>query len=134
MDALTSYYIQQAGHGRVNDGIGPVYTSTPFVQRGHGLGDFLRGLFRMVKPYLIQGAKTMGRETLRTGGRILSDIAENTSPELGVRDIVSRRFTESAQNLIKNLGGKGRKRKRVTTKKKQKPKKKAKVIKRDIFS
>ena len=73
----------------------------------------------------------MSRETLRTGGKILSDIAENRSPELRPKDIVSKHVTESVQNLIGNLRGGGRKRTRGVSRKKAE---RARVIKRDIFS
>ena len=48
------------------------------MQRGHGIGSFLGGLFRQVRTVLWSGVKAVGRETLLTGGRILSDLADNT--------------------------------------------------------
>ena len=51
MGSLAEYYIRQGG--RIDDYIGPVYVGSPFVQRGHGIGSFLAGLFRMVKPVAI---------------------------------------------------------------------------------
>ena len=73
----------------------------------------------------------MGRETLRTGGKILTDIAENKSPELSPKDIGSKHVTESVQNLIGNMRGGGRRRDRGVSRKKAK---RARVIKRDNFS
>jgi hypothetical protein len=55
-------------------------------------------------------AKAVVRQMLRTGGKILTDIAENRSPEVSPKDIVSKHVTESVQNLIGNLRGGGRKR------------------------
>jgi len=78
-----------------------------------------------------RGSKAVGRETLRTGGKILTDIAENKSPELSPKDIVSKHVTESVQILIANLCGGVRKRARDVSRKKTK---RARVIKRDIFS
>ena len=78
-----------------------------------------------------RGAKAVGSETLRTGGKILTDIAENKSPELSPKDIHSKHVTESVQNLIGNLRGGVRKRARGVSRKKAK---RARVIKRDIFS
>jgi hypothetical protein len=66
--------------------------------------------------------------TLRTGGKILTDIAENRSPELSPKVIVSKHVTESVQNLKIYLRGK--RTRRVSRKKA----KRARVIKRDIFS
>jgi len=78
---------------------------------------------------LWRGAKAVGHETLRTGGNILTDIAENKSPELSPKDIVSSHVTETVQNLISNLRGGGGKRARGISRKKAK---RARVIKRDI--
>jgi hypothetical protein len=82
--------------------------------------------------------RALGREALRTGGKILTDIAEN--PQAGTRDIISQHVSDSTQNIIKKLrggGGGGRKRKRASSTPKRKKKKmikRAKTIKRDIFS
>ena len=135
MHPLEVYYLKQAGRGQYDTGIGPIYTTPPYLQRGHGIGNFFGSLFRWVKPVLWKGAKAFGRETLRTGGKILSDIAENKSPEVSAGDIISRHVTESTQNLISKLCGRGRKRaKKNPFKNKRKRNKKAKVTKRDIFS
>ena len=45
----------------------------------------------------------MCRETLSTGGKILTDIAVNKSPEVSPKVIVSKHVTETVQNLIGNL-------------------------------
>jgi len=102
MDPLVRYYVHQAGRGK-HDGIRPIYAAPPFLKRGYGIGSFLAGLWRMVRPVLWSGAKTLGRETLRTGGDNLTDIARSTDEH--PRDIVSRRLNETAQNLIGNLRG-----------------------------
>jgi len=144
MNPLVSYYLHQAGRGSNRGGggyssIGPVYSTAPFVQRGHGIGSFLSGLFRFVKPILWSGAKVVGRETLRTGGKILQDIADNSSPDVKAHDIVSKHIGETTRNLIGKLRGKGRKRKRHTSSSPSKTKKRRKnrtakfSIKRDIF-
>jgi hypothetical protein len=90
----------------------------------------------------VERGKAVSRETLRTSGKILSDIAEINSPEVSAGDIVSKLVTESAQNLMSKLRGRGRKRHAAATsstkkrKKKKKPAvaKRARVIKRGIFS
>ena len=84
----------------------------------------------------------MGRETLRTGGKILTDIAERSPTETTT---VSTQITECAQNLISKLRGRGRKRdhgEAVAGGKKEKRRKDPtkikratrKIIKRYIFS
>jgi hypothetical protein len=74
----------------------------------------------------------VGKETLRTGGKILTDIADNDEfPQ----NIISSRVTEA----INRLRGRGGKRKRksgapISAKRPRLPKnKKAKSTKRDIF-
>ena len=136
MFPLKLYYRKQAGAGGGSDhGIGRIYSTPPFLQRGHGIGDFFGSLFRWVMPIILSGVKALGRETLRTGGDILSDIAEaKPTTSLQAKDIVSKHLYESRQNLINKLSGRGRKRKGPSAKNKRKPNKKAKITKRDIFS
>jgi hypothetical protein len=115
MNALTKYYIHQAGGGRGGD-IGPIYTIPN--QRGHGIGDWLGTFFRGLTPIFggikyagKEAAKFLGREALRTGSRILTDIADN--PQTGYRDIISKHVQDSFQNLgSRIMSGKGRRRKR----------------------
>ena len=133
MHPLEVYYLRQAGRAGsdYDTGIGPIYSTPLYMQPGHGIGNLFGNLFRWVKPIIWSGVKALGRETLRTGGKILSDIAENRSADVNARDI-SRHVTDSTQNLINKLRGRGQKRRRAT--KKRKPNKRAKIIKRDIFS
>ena len=105
------YYVRQAGGGSGDNGVGPIYTVPPFVQRGRGIGSFLSGLFRAVRPILWSGAKVMGKEALGTSGKILTGIADN--PNVGGREIISRNMTESLKNVSAKMSGRGqRKRKR----------------------
>ena len=105
-----------------DDDVGPIYVLP--LQRGHGIGSFLSGLFRAVRPVLWSGAKDFGKATLkalgklalRTGGKILMGIADN--PTVSAHDIISKNLTESLQNLTGNMmRGQGRKRKRGTSRK-----------------
>ena len=80
----------------------------------------------------------MGRETFRTGDKILMDIVENKSPEVSPGDIVSRHVTESTKRLVKSLWGRGGKRARETGRVHREGqskirKKRARIIKR-VFS
>jgi hypothetical protein len=94
MDPLVRYYLHQAGRGRGVNVIGPIY-SNPFLQRGHGIGSFLGGLWRSyVRPLLWHGAKAVGSEAIVTGGNIITDMAQNTDPNAKIRDIVRRNMTE----------------------------------------
>jgi hypothetical protein len=93
-DPAVQYYKRQAGHGR--EDIGSTYTTPYYVQRGHGLGNILPGLFRILRPLLWSGAKSVGKEAvkalgraaLRTGCDIIRDVAAN--PPEQTTDIISR--------------------------------------------
>ena len=139
MHPLETYYLNQAGRGLPSaPGIGPIYSAPIYLQRGHGIGNFLGTLFRYVRPLLW----TVGR----TGGKIITDIAKNKSPDVTAEDIISKHVgdavTESTRQLIGKLRGRGLKRasraapkkKQAAKKPKKTPAKRARVIKRDIFS
>jgi len=131
MDRYTRYYVTQSGGGE----IGPVYRASFRVQRGNGIGSFFRGLFRFVKPLLYSGAKAVGKEALKTGSNIMTDIL-NKKPEDTVGEIFKTRFGEAKDSLehkIKKMTGSG-----LGLKRKRKPKKVQSETKRrkvkDIFS
>jgi len=110
MTPTVQYYIRQAGGGggRGSDsGIGCIYSVPPFIQRGHGIGSFLRGIWRTVRPVLWSSAKSLGRKALCTGGKIMTEIADNLSQ---TGHILSQHATETTQNIIKKLRGDSRKR------------------------
>ena len=104
--------------GRGDDYVAPIYVTHPFVQRGHGIGSFLSGLFRAVRLVLWSGAKVFGKATLRalgnealpTGRKILMGIADNST--VSDHEIISKNETESLQNLSSKMRGQGQKRKR----------------------
>ena len=139
MNPIERYYLHQAGRGYGDTDIGPVYSIPHFVQRGHGIGSVVTGFWRWIKPILWSGAKTLGRESVRTGGKILADLAQNTNSDVTPRNIVSKHLSES---IGKVLSGRGRKRKRRATtdtaqsvRKTTKTKKKTQPTnKEDIFS
>src|SRR5215475_4395270 len=112
MDSLLEYYLHQAGRGsrRGNSSIGPIYYTPPFIQRGRGIGDFFGSLFRWLKPIVFSDAtrgalRTIGKEALRTGGRVLADMADNT--DVSTRDIVSKQLGVAAKNLVTKMRGGG---------------------------
>ena len=59
-DPHVQYYLHQAGRGS-HSGIGPIYSVPPIVQRGHLIGRFLSGLFRLFRRVLWSGVKAVGR-------------------------------------------------------------------------
>jgi len=141
-DAVRTVLYTSSGGGGGERGIGPVYSVSPFVHRGHGIGIFLRGLWRTVRPILWSGAKSLERESLRLGGNIMNEIAANPGQ---TSDILSKHATETTKNIIKKLRGGGHKRKkpsshshkakRVKIAKRKSSKRTAppKTIKRDIL-
>ena len=100
--SLVQYYLHQADRGS-HSGIGPIYSVPHFVERGHGIGSFLSGLFRLVRPVLWSVVKAVGRETLRTGGKILSDLADNNSSEVKPCHIIAKHVSDSSHNLIEKM-------------------------------
>jgi len=129
MHPLEIYYLNQAGRGLTLGGDRPCLCSPALPTARPWYRKFFGSLFRWVRLILWRGTKAVGRETLRTGGKIVTDIAENRTPELSPKDIVSKHVTESVHNLTGNLRVGGRKRARGVSRKKAK---RVCVIKRDI--
>ena len=71
MDPHTLYYVNERGGGGE---VGPVYRASFRVQRGNGIGSFVRGLFRFVEPLLYSGTKAVGKEALKTSSNIITDM------------------------------------------------------------
>jgi len=82
MDRYTQYYVNQSGGGGE---VGPVYRASFRIQRGNGIGSFFRGHFRFVKP-LYSGAKAVGKEALKTGSNIITDML-NKGPKQPIGDV-----------------------------------------------
>ena len=87
-----AYYENQVGSGGV---IEHFYQGSPY-QRGHGIGSFLGGLFRRALPILSRGLKAVGKEALRSGVRVLDDVA---GENMDFKDSLRTRLGESAMNL-----------------------------------
>jgi len=59
---LTRYYIHQAGGGgRSSGGVSPNYSLPPYIQRGHGIGDYIGPLFRAIKSLFFSDARSAAR-------------------------------------------------------------------------
>jgi len=105
MDSLAEYYILQGGGSEHPVHLfGPVYFGSPYVQRGHGIGSFLAGLFRSLTSLAFRGARAVDREALNNGAQILVNIW-NKQPETKVKDSVADRLAYSAQCLVTKLKG-----------------------------
>lgn len=83
------YYMNQVGHG------GPVYAGTR-VQRGSGLGNIFGGMIRAAIPILKRGAKTLGKSAVKTGMRVVSDIASGQ----GFKSSLKRRAGETLGAML----------------------------------
>jgi len=83
MHPLEVYYLNEAGRGLIHSGVDPFYADPLYLQCGQSIGNFFGSPFRRVRNLLWRGIKAVGRETLRTEGMFLTDIAENKLPEVG---------------------------------------------------
>lgn len=123
------YYAGQIGKGL------PYYKGT-VLQRGHGIGGFFAKLFRSAMPFLISGAKTVGKEALRAGTMVANDVLAGESFKTSLKTRakqtgkkLARKAVEKADDMI----GRG------NFKRKRKPAKRfisskaRKVQGRDIF-
>lgn len=100
------YYKQQVGNGLA------VFRGAT-VQRGHGIGGFFSSLLKGALPMIKAGAKTLGKQLLKTGMDITSDVIEGKN----FKDSAKDRFSESGQQMVKRISsmmGNG-KRKRKTS-------------------
>lgn len=104
MDYYDVYFNTQIGGGgggggggyTRGSGVGKIFIGAPH-QRGHGgIGSFLAGLFRRVLPLLSRGAKAVGKEALRTGMNIVSDVTTQNTP---IKEAFRNRVKESGENL-----------------------------------
>lgn len=62
------------------------------LQRGHGLGNILSGLFRSALPMLKRGLAFFGKQALRTGAQIANDVADGESFTESTKKRVSERI------------------------------------------
>ena len=96
-----NYYLQQAGSGI------PAYAGVP-SQRGHGLGSILGGLFRGALPLLKNIGKTVGKQLLKSGLEVASDVVSGQKFKTSMK----RRAREGASTLLGVQSGSGVQRKR----------------------
>jgi hypothetical protein len=104
------YYLSQAGNG------GNVFHGAR-TQRGHGLGSILSGFFRSAMPLLKRGLAFFGKEALRTGARIATDVADGQKFGESAKRRVKERINDYAPGLVDQFGS-GKRRRRIKKKKK----------------
>ena len=75
-----------------------VFTSGPLMGHG-GIGSFFAGIFRRVLQLFTRGAMAVGKEGLRAGMNIMSDVTRRNSP---FKESIRQRFKESGEVLKRN--------------------------------
>lgn len=93
MSHYVHYYDVQAGGGI--KGVRNVFVGSSF-QRGSGIGSFLGSILRQITPYLLSGAKAVGKEAVRTGLNVVKDVA---SSGVNFKEAFETRAKESGRNL-----------------------------------
>lgn len=115
------YTRQQTGRG---------FDGVPY-QRGGGLGNIFRGLFRFLLPVAKTAGKAVGRQALRTGAHIASDLVAGGD----LKKVLKTRGKRGASDLLRTAAtnldqsGSGSIKGPAKTKNITPPKKKKKVIK-----
>ena len=87
--AYHDYYIHQVRKGY------PVFVGRRY-QRGHVLGSIFGGLFKAAMPLLKKGAKTLGREALKTGLNIAGDVVQGRN----IKQAAQSRLKSTGENLL----------------------------------
>lgn len=116
-NGFEEYYLRQAGTGL------SVFAGNR-SQVGHGLGNILGGLARMVVPILRKGGKSILTESVRGGMDILGDLTRGqniqSSLKRRAKQTGSRLMNNAAQTLLNPSPPGEPKRKHIKTKKSSK--------------
>lgn len=112
-----SYYLRQSQRGAGNL---PAFHGVR-VQRGYGIGSFLKGLFRTAVPLVKEGARSIGRTALATGMNIANDVLSGQdfkssakARALETRNKLKSRTIDAVKSMIDPQKGKGIKRRAVS--------------------
>ena len=89
-----NYYMQQQQHGH---GM-PVFAGVS-RQRGHGLGSMLSGLFRRALPIIKRGLSIFGKNALKTGLQVASDVADGGDWKESAKRHVPSALSESIKRF-----------------------------------
>ncbi|GFV08212.1 uncharacterized protein F54H12.2 [Trichonephila clavipes] len=106
------YYVNQAGNGLS-------YYQGQSFQKGYGIGGWFKRLcvcvFRTALPFLTRGAKSVGKEVLKTGTQIVNDLLEGQNLEDAAKHRTKETGRKLAREAIKkadDMLGQGKKYKR----------------------
>ena len=104
----TSISFNQYGYGDYAyfKGLQPYQRGFGYNQRGAGLGDILRSLWRTIFPVLKSAGTTLGKEALTTGSRILEKVTEGENLQQaainegkrGVDNLIERGVQKLSEN------------------------------------
>jgi hypothetical protein len=83
-----------------------VYVGTRY-QRGHGLGSIFGSLFKSAVPLLKREAKTLGREALKTGLNLASDVMEGQNVTKAAKSRMKSTELNLLQKAITGVGPPG---------------------------
>ena len=123
------HYVSHVGNGL------PYYQGMS-LQKGYGLGSFFRRMFRAALPFLVKGGQSVGKEALRTGTQVMSDVLAGEN----IKDSAKKRTKEAGKNIarravdkLQSMVGNGKYKRKRKTQKRVIQSKKRKVKGRDIF-
>lgn len=88
----TNYYLSQIGGGLTD--IGPLYSNPRFYQQGRGVGSFLGGIFKYIRPLLYSGLNALKRQTLKAGVNVLNDLGKRP-----FKDILKQQGKQAVDEL-----------------------------------
>lgn len=99
---MCSYYLTHQRGGGLAD-IGGLYRAPVFIQRGRGVGSFFAGLWKYIAPLAVSGLKTIGKQSLKTGADVLSDLAEGKNLKSTLREHSHQAAKDLAKRGINKL-------------------------------
>jgi hypothetical protein len=115
----------------------PVFRGHYYPHTGYGIGGIISGLFRsaipLLKPLAKKVAKATGKELLRGGTKIFSDVMEGKNLKSAIKSRGLEGISNLAEKAFRNRSGassRGRKRKATSQKKRHRSNK---LAKSDIF-
>lgn len=117
-------------------GSGLSYYQGSAIQKGYGLGGIFRRFFRAAFPFLVKGTRTIGKEALRTGSRVASDVlsGQNFEEALKTRTKESgKHLAQKAIDKVQSMVGQGQYKRKRKKQKRIISSKVRKVRGRDIF-
>jgi hypothetical protein len=91
-EIYTAYYLNQV-EGGISD-IGDVFMNPYVIQSGRGIGNFLAGLYKHLKPLISSGLHALKKQGIKTGAAVLQDIGKKP-----MRDILKEQGEIAVNDL-----------------------------------